>query len=350
MQEIKFINTPNIELNDAFDRYEPIMGNDYMIIDWLLGNTCNYKCTYCHETCNGGDKPWPDVDIAFKFVQRATDHYRSIGKRIVWNLLGGEPTVWPKFRDFFSKVKEYDPDCIIRVLTNGSRTISWWERNAHLFDEVIISWHPEQADYVHCCEVSNILVDSGAVCSIQVSMYPPYAQKCIDAAKYFHENSRSVHVAPKSLQETICDDRTMVYEQEFLDEIMKYEGIPAQMYPDETDDEAMFQSNLSKKRRSAYGKMMRFMNTHTGKQELVQANELMANGRNSWKGWMCNIGIETIVVHDGVISSGSSCFIGLSHGHMEDPDNIEFPSSGRICEYDWCSCIADVEVTKYRVE
>lgn len=353
MQEIKFINTPKIELNSAFNRYENIMGNDYILVDWMIGNTCNYGCTYCHPKIYDGSNPWPEVDIAFEFVKRTTDHYRSIGKnKIVWNLLGGEPTVWSKFSEFFHRVKDYDPDCIIRVLTNGSRTLRWWEKNANLFDEVIISWHPERADYVHCTDVSNILQDSGVFCSIQVCMYPPLMDHCIEAAKYFHENTRCTGVSAKSLQENLLADRTFDYDQEKVDQVVKYSGMPkAHVMDNNEDKEKEHQSNLFKMNRPAYGKTMRFLNTYTGMQEFVQANELMASGRNSWEGWMCNIGIETLHIDDrGKVSSGSSCFYWLEHGNINDPENIEFPTTGRVCEFEWCSCIADVEVTKYRVE
>ena len=102
--------------------------------------------------------------------------------------------------------------------------------------------------------------------------------------------------------------------------------------------------------RPAYGKMMRFVNSYTGETEFVQANELMSTGRNTWKGWMCNLGIESLRIDKGIVTSGSSCFPNLIHGYTNDPDNIDFPSTGRICEQTWCSCIADVEMTKYRVE
>ena len=81
-------------------------------------------------------------------------------------------------------------------------------------------------DYIHCCEVSNILIDSGAICSVQVCLYPPYADKCIDAAKYYYENSKCLHISPKSLQESIVESKTMVYDKEFLDTVMKYDGQP----------------------------------------------------------------------------------------------------------------------------
>lgn len=353
MQEIKFISKSNDQLNSEYNRYEPIMGNDYILIDWGLGNTCNYRCTYCDESSYGGDQPWPEVDTAFNFVKRTTDHYRSIGKqKIVWNLLGGEPTVWKDFSKFFNRVKEYDPDCIVRVLTNGSRTLNWWKRNANLFDEVIVSWHPENADYVHCTEVLNILYDAGVVTSVQVCMYPPLEDHCLEAAKYYYENAKCGSVIAKSLQVTIVDDETFDYSADFLEEIKKYEGEPKYHKTElKNNNEFEHELNKFKQNRPAYGKLMRFVNTYTGKTEFTQSNDTMSAGRNSWKGWMCNIGIETLKVDvRGAVTSGSSCFLKLTHGTMNDPDNIEFPVTGRICEYDWCSCVADVEATKYRVE
>ena len=353
MEEIKFINKPNISMNEKYNRYEPIMGNDYVVIDWMLGNTCNYSCTYCHPNIYGGTVPWPDVDIAFEFAKRTIDHYRSIGKdKIVWNLLGGEPTVWPKFEQFFRKVKEYDNNSLIRVLTNGSRTLRWWEKNKNLFDEIIISWHPERANYIHCTEVSNILAEAGVTTSIQVCMYPPLMDHCIDAAKYFHENSISSSVISKSLQETLIDDRTFVYDEEKIKEIRQYDGQPKKLHHEQRNtDDFEHDLNKSKINRPAFGKMMRFINTYTGEQEFIQGNETMSSGRNSWKGWMCNIGIETITIGlDGTVTSGSSCFGHINHGNIKNPMEIEYPTVGRICEYDWCSCILDVEVTKYRIK
>lgn len=349
VQEIKFINNSNTSLNEDFNRYDPIMGNDYILIDWMMGNTCNYSCSYCHPTVYDGSLPWPEVETGIKFVKRATDHYRSIGKnKIVWNLLGGEPTVWKDFSKFFTAVKEYDPGCIVRILTNGSRTLGWWERNKHLFDELIISFHPEKADYKHCTEVANILADAGVLVSIQVCMYPPMAEYCVEAMKYFHEHCRASGIMAKSLQETLIDDRTMLYEDEFLKEMRKYDGEPKKLRT--ADPRLTYELNKKKQSRPAYGKMMRFVNTYTGKTEFIQANDTMSSGRNSWRGWMCNIGIETLKVDEqGKVSSGSSCFTNLKHGTIQDPDNIEFPTAGRICEYDWCSCVADVEVTKYKI-
>ena len=353
MQEIKFINRADTDSNESYNRYEPIMGNNYIVIDWQLSNVCNYSCTYCHPDVYDGTRPWPELDTAIKFMKLTTDHYRSIGKsKIVWNLLGGEPTVWKNFSKFFNSVKDYDPGCNVRILTNGSRTLNWWKRNANLFDEVIVSWHPERADYVHCTDVLNILYDAGVITSVQVCMYPPLEELCLEAAKYFYENSKCFNVSPKSLQETILDDRTFVYSEEFLKEIKQYQGQPKFLNPElRNSHEFEHELNKFKQSRNTYGKMMRFINTHTGKTEFIQANDTMAQGRNSWKGWMCNIGIETLTVNEfGRVSSGSSCFTKLSHGYISDPDKIEFPIAGRICEFEWCSCIADVETTKYRIE
>ena len=352
MQELKFISSPKEGANSNYNRYETIMGNDYIVVDWELGNTCNYSCTYCHEVVNGGSFGWPELDNAMAFVRRVTEHYHSIGKtKIVWNLLGGEPTVWKNLSKFLTLLKEYDNNCIIRTLTNGSRTISWWKRNAHLFDEVILSWHPEYADYKHCTEVSNILTTSGVATSIQVCMYPPVMDLCIEAAEYYYNNSICGSISVKSLQTDITKSQTFEYDEEMLNKARQFDGQPRLLDPElRNNNDFEHQSNITKMSRPAYGKMMRFVNSYTGETEFVQANELMSTGRNTWKGWMCNLGIESLRIDKGIVTSGSSCFPNLIHGYTNDPDNIDFPSTGRICEQTWCSCIADVEMTKYRVE
>ena len=53
------------------------------------------------------------------------------------------------------------------MLTNGSRTLRYWEKNARLFDEVIISYHPERADYVNIVQKFLIYKKGRVEVSIQ---------------------------------------------------------------------------------------------------------------------------------------------------------------------------------------
>jgi MoaA/NifB/PqqE/SkfB family radical SAM enzyme len=340
MQELKLITSPDTSLLEQYNLFEVTSEDEFVTIDWNMGNTCNYSCTYCDDYFNNGSISWTDEDVAFEFVKRCTDHYKSIGKKVLWNLLGGEPTVWKNFSSFFKRVKQLDPECRIRVLTNGSRTLNWWKKTAPILDDIVISFHPESADIEHCSNVSAVLRDAGVFHSIQICLYPPHLDKCYEAAEYFHANARCNVVIIKSLRLTLASSETFVYEQDYLDRILRFDGEPKWT--------SEFLDGDSKA--NPYAKNLKFI-SNSDELHVSSANELMRKGQNTWKGWNCNIGIETLVVEmNGRVTSGSSCNHETDLGNINDPSNIEFPTKPTVCQWTWCSCIADVETTKYRIE
>ena len=36
--------------------------NDWFVVNWCLGNTCNYKCSYCPSSLHDGSNRWPTLD------------------------------------------------------------------------------------------------------------------------------------------------------------------------------------------------------------------------------------------------------------------------------------------------
>jgi hypothetical protein len=225
-------------------------------------------------------------------------------------------------------------------LTNGSRTLNWWKKTAPILDDIVISFHPESADIEHCSNVSAVLRDAGVFHSIQICLYPPHLDKCYEAAEYFHENARCNVVIIKSLRLTLASSETFVYEQDYLDRILRFDGEPKWT--------SEFLDGDSKA--NPYAKNLKFI-SNSDELYVSSANELMRKGQNTWKGWNCNIGIETLVVEmNGRVTSGSSCNHETDLGNINDPSNIDFPTKPTLCQWTWCSCIADVETTKYRIE
>ena len=47
--ELKLIKEANTDYLKKYNRYESIMGNNAFQVDWMIGNTCNYACTYCDD-------------------------------------------------------------------------------------------------------------------------------------------------------------------------------------------------------------------------------------------------------------------------------------------------------------
>lgn len=335
MQELKFITEPDTSLLNRYDELVSSSDADYVTIDWNMGNVCNYSCTYCDDYANDGSVQWKSIDTALEFCRVTTEHYKSLGKQLLWNLLGGEPTVWKDFIPFITQLKERDPDNRIRVLTNGSRTLSWWKKASPFLDDIVISYHPESANIKHICKVSDILREHDVFHTIQVCLYPLHLDVCREAAEYFYNNSKCNSVIIKTLRKTLGSHETFKYDKDYLEDILRFDDEPIWTIKNLSDD----------KRRNIFAKQLEFKNSNESIQ--VTPNELMRSGRNTWKGWKCNIGIETLVITmDGNVTSGSSCNHECSHGHIDSPNEIQFPVEPTLCRWDWCSCVADIETAK----
>ena len=280
----------------------------------------------------------------------------TTNKKILWNLLGGELAVWKDFPEALRILKELDPTNEIRWQTNGSRTLRWWQKNAHLMDNVLISYHPEQADYKHITEVINTLIEADVrYVGLNVCMYPPLKDLCIEAAKYFKQNAKNDCINIKPLQFELGKEETYVYEQEVLDMMKYYSTIVPDLYQKrlEEDIDYRFNDNKMRMNRGFQPESMYWVNTTTGERELVlgRAYELMTDGTNSWRGWSCNIGIEKLnIMASGRVTSGSSCNFHIDHGNINQSNAIEFPETPIVCNYDFCPCASDIAITKSKVK
>ena len=68
--------------------------SDLTIIDWVLGNYCNFKCSYCFPNANTGTDRVPRLDDVLKRnVYHLMEEIDAVSKqKIVFNFGGGEPT------------------------------------------------------------------------------------------------------------------------------------------------------------------------------------------------------------------------------------------------------------------
>lgn len=132
----------------------------HVTIDWILGNYCNYACSYCWPNTNTGDSKVPPLDDTIRAnISHLISEVKSIpanqGKKLIFALGGGEPTM---YHDIGALLDLLNPLGEIYVITNGSRTLRWWEEHGHKFSDVIISYHAKSADYEHIANVIRILM------------------------------------------------------------------------------------------------------------------------------------------------------------------------------------------------
>ena len=134
----------------------------YVSITWQVNNFCNYRCSYCNEgNWSGSHRNENNLDILLSNLKNILDHYRSAGYvNFKFFYSGGEPTIWKSLIPVSNFLKqELKENVTLGINTNLSRKLNWWEKNYHLFDDVVASYHPEFADKDNFFKVAEFLQD-----------------------------------------------------------------------------------------------------------------------------------------------------------------------------------------------
>lgn len=302
--------------------------NNIMAVDWILSNVCNYKCTYCSPDSNGGDLYWPDIENCRIAIERITE--QSSHDHRIYTILGGEPTVWKNFTRLSEIIKEIDPNSVVNILTNGSRTINWWNRTKPYLDKVSISYHHEQADPDHIIEVVKE-IENDCQTNIQMLMDVNHFDKCVSIFEKLKDNT-TVPIQLKKLQVTFGGKEWMDYSVEQI-ELIKHLHKQTAHRP------------TSKKNITSFG-----INCYYDDGTITQENnhDLIQAGRNKFKGWACNIGQDLVVIKaNGNVVPANACNNQVIMGNIKTaPKKVNLLTDPIICAYKECTCGTDIEIDK----
>ena len=309
-----------------------------MFIDWQLGDVCNFKCAYCNDDSMGGKVGWPELDAAKYLVDQVVQH--SDHEYRTYNLLGGEPTLWKHFGELVEYINQEDSDNLIQILTNGSRTLRWWESYAKYLDKVVISVHIKTStvDNDHIRQVVEICQKYNSV-SIQLLMDITCFDQCVEAFDYFVQHLPGVKVSAKKGETFLGSREWMPYTQEQLD--WMEQSLERSKY-NESRPTVVDREKKKKKRNRV------FKARDNNNQIKVTSNkDLILTDQNHFKGWECNIGIDMISIKPhGDIYPSSACFKEVPMGNYKNYQAIQWPQTPFVCKYDGCFCGADIEIEK----
>ena len=85
------------EFKNLIESYD-LLGHDlsfskeFVVVNWCLGNTCNYACNYCPDYLHDGSSGWLKYDDVETFCERVINHYDD--RKIYFEFTGGEVTMW----------------------------------------------------------------------------------------------------------------------------------------------------------------------------------------------------------------------------------------------------------------
>ena len=302
-----------------------------LVIDWVLSNICNYKCSYCSPSSNGGDIKWPSLEeckSVISQIKKQSNHtYRF------YTLLGGEPTLWKYFQTVCEFIKKEDCNSVINILTNGYRSVSWWNKSKLFLDKVSISFHHGTAKTEHVINVVNNIADSCQV-NVQLLLDKDNFDKCEYNFWKILEGidgiNKKIPVIPKKLQTTFGNSVWMKYTNNQQDKMIKMFECSKKIIP--------VNRNIC-----SLGAQVIYEDNTT---EKIGNHEIIINNKNKFKNWKCKIGQDLIVLRNNKVYISNSCNKDKIIGDLQ---NFKLLTEPIICKYNECLCGSDIEVTKWKM-
>jgi len=288
---------------------------DCAVVTLFIHNVCNYNCSYCSDFHRDGSNRWPeDWQPYLDFLERV----KQTNKYLYVEVLGGEPTVWPKFQEFVDTIS--DDRTFVEFGTNASRTLRYWEsfktRNAFVF----LSWHYEEADDDHFFRVAEIMQDKASV-SIPLMIVPDNFERA--KALYERLKTLNVEITPKFT-------RTSIHGHSYFD------------YTDEQRE--WIQSNYFHRMRD-FGIDWEIPRNLHFDGEKVKFMTVLDREMHRFEGYTCTAGLKRFMVDpNGDIKRCTKRVGGVIGNIFED---YELPVSPIVCNYTACPCKLDAIVEKW---
>jgi len=297
-------------------------------VNWCMGNTCNFACSYCPTSLHDGSCGWYDYEAVLRFCDKIITHYA--GNTVYFEFTGGEVTLWKHFPDLCKWLKARGHK--VGFISNSSRTMRWWEDICPHVDHVCLSFHPEQGDKAHFLEVAR-LTSQHFRTHVNFMMLPDR----FDELYQFAEQLAEISNISMALQPLLVDfgERVYPYTEDQHHRIdQQYELISKRIKHD-------------RKFETYRGAMA--MVTPEGKRTVIAPQKFISMQRNDWQGWQCYAGLENIIVDmDGKIFRGW-CRVGGSIGHVLDAD-LALPTQTVTCDKARCHCNFDIMCTKEKTD
>ncbi len=307
----------------------------YLAVTWQVNNFCNYKCSYCNPGNWGGSHRNDDnLDVYLKNLEIIINRYKSVGyKHYKFFFSGGEPTAWKNFIPICEWLRDQLPECTLAVNTNLSRPLAWWEKHYHLFDDIVASFHVEFADKDKYRDNNIFLCDKVNYLCTKMLMHEERFWEIVDYGNYL-----------KTVMPNYFIEWTPLFDEMSVNAgPWKYKDPEKKKFIDEHNVEMNF--TLPKPYKES--KAVSWNKYEDGSKTYTNSNEIIVNGQNFFKGWVCNVGDCIFINPTGDVSL-ASCGQGDKVGHILDDINKVGPKK-IICGKEHCHCGTDIIIPKFKL-
>jgi len=291
------------------------------LVDWMLGNSCNFACSYCPAGQHDGTIRWQRPEAVIAFYDRLHAHYVAGQGRRVWlQFTGGEPTVYPGLMRILDEA--HARGFQVSLISNGSRTRRFWDRLVERLDAAILTYHDEFADHGRFIEIAGMIARRIPL-GVNVTAHPDRFDAILAAAADIREAAPGAWVSVKPLR------------KEFGSELYDYT-------PGQLATMAGWKGGGRADATVPRGTMTAVMPDGTEAQ--TRANQFILSGTNRWRGYGCAAGLESLRVKGSGQVQRAVCGSGGPLGMLDEA--FELPVAPIRCDRDRCSCLADILITK----
>jgi hypothetical protein len=84
-----------------------------------------------------------------------------------------------------------------------------------------------------------------------------------------------------------------------------------------------------------------------GSSEESNVNDLLAQEKNKFKGWMCWAGVQNLTIDNEGNVWRAICRVGGKLGNIYE--GFEIPATPIVCTKESCTCAADIQISKAKI-
>ena len=292
--------------------------NNELIVQWNLGNTCNYACEYCPSYLHSGKIDWPKLSLIKDTLIKIQNNFPD--KVIRLEFLGGEVTLYKEFIELMKFCKEHNFNSTI--LSNGSRTIRYWEELAPYLDRILLTFHADEADQSHFNNVISSLIANRIEPIVHIAMIK---NKFWDLVNYKNQLTTNF---PKLI----------------IDSILMLDKLGSFNYDGYYYDYDNLQMEYVKQQE--FHSMSYIVEYDNGEIREINLVEVKEQGLNNFSGFTCGTSLSIIVINfNGYVSTSLCNQRPKINVHTEDINQIFVPI---VCAADKCLNPSDIRIMKIK--
>jgi organic radical activating enzyme len=293
-------------------------------VNFVMTRSCPYSCRYCPDTLNAGKHIHINLQDVETFLLRFNDRDKAI------QITGGECTTHPQFKDIIEIARRTGFN--VSVDSNCVRTLRFYNEVKDLVDNWCITLHPAQ----HTLDLEKLkLLAASSFLVVYVMMDPDYWETSID---WFNQvsNLEDLKVTPIRIMDNWAGAKFVAqYNQDQLN------------FLENATSKWLFTEERENNLRKTHMWLTDTESTaiyEDGTIETLDAFSLIRTKSNSFYGWTCKAGNETISIYDDGTATWANC--GMKHykNYMDIyPDDIKEPLKCGLLE---CTCGTDIRASK----